>query len=961
MTSRLFKSIFLLLVLVLSAKTVAGQVITTDPAFPTEDQPLTIVYDASEDPRGDLEGYTGNLYAHTGVIISEADQGSGSWEHVIGTWGNNSTQPQLTSIGNNRWELQINDIREFYDVPQSVEKIYQIAVVFRSSDGNLQTNDIFIDLSDEELQVRFTSPDVSTLNPYFTELGETVNLQIEAASAQPIASLTLFEGETELASTTESSLTYNYTVTNTGRTDFYTEVEDDQGNVVSDSLYIIVNPPVNVQARPNGIEDGIHYHEDPSTVTLSFYAPDKEFAYLIGDMSNWEVSEEYFMNLDNTDPSGNRFWITVNGLTPGDQYRFQYFIDGEIRVADLYSELVLNDDFDGFIEESVYPDMPQYPYGFTEHAVTVIEPGAVEYEWQIPDFERPEKQELVVYELLLRDFVEESSYAVLTDTLDYLENLGVNTIELMPVSEFDGNISWGYNPTFHGALDKSYGSRNAFKQFVDEAHSRGMAVVLDVVYNHAHDKSPLIRAYGANRTNNPLLGPGHAYNVFFHLNHDHPYIQYWLDRMNRFWLEEYNIDGYRFDLSKGFASNVSNRSLLDGYNSDRIANLKRMADEIWSVESDAYVILEHLGANSEETELSDYGMMLWGKHNGEYSEASMGYNDASDFSGVYYGNRGWSNPHLIGYMESHDEQWIMFRNLNFGNDLNENHDITELDVALNRQKLTGSFFFTIPGPKMIWQFGELGYGGGPGECLKPGDGSDGSCLSTDVGRTDPKPIRWDYYSEENRLRLYKTWSELLRLRHSSPVFSSAETQFEASLGSGIKWIRLQHEDMDAVIVGNFSVLFRDATVDFTQQGEWHEFVTGNTLDVGNVRQTFNMAPGEVRIYTSNFVEPAEENVFFQVGESDFGQLIRELNIESNFPNPFNPSTQIEYEVPEAGSVVLEVYDVLGRRVTTLVKSNEHPRGVFTVEFDAAGLSSGVYIARLKQGGQVVSEKMTLIK
>jgi len=131
--------------------------------------------------------------------------------------------------------------------------------------------------------------------------------------------------------------------------------------------------------------------------------------------------------------------------------------------------------------------------------------------------------------------------------------------------------------------------------------------------------------------------------------------------------------------------------------------------------------------------------------------------------------------------------------------------------------------------------------------------------------------------------------------------------------------------------------------------------------VGNVRQTFNMAPGEVRIYTSNFVEPAEENVFFQVGESDFGQLIRELNIESNFPNPFNPSTQIEYEVPEAGSVVLEVYDVLGRRVTTLVKSNEHPRGVFTVEFDAAGLSSGVYIARLKQGGQVVSEKMTLIK
>jgi len=961
MTSRIFKTLFLFLILALSSKTVMGQVITTDPAFPTEDQPLTIIYDASEDPRGDLEGYTGDLYAHTGLIVSEENLGSGTWQYVIGTWGDNSAQPQLTSLGNDRWELEINDIREFYDVPESEDKIYQIAVVFRSADGDLQTNDLFIDLSDEELQVRFTSPDVSSLNPYFTEVGETVNLQVEAASAQPITSLTLYEGDIELASTTESSLEYDYEVTGSGRTDFYTEVEDEQGNTLTDSLYIVVNPEVNVQARPNSIEDGIHYHEDPSTVTFSFYAPDKEFAYLIGDMNNWEIREEHFMNLDDTDPSGNRFWITLDDLTPGELYRFQYFIDGEIRVADLYSELILDSNNDQYIEESIYPDMPEYPYGFTEHAVTVIEPGAEEYEWQVPDFERPEKEELVVYELLLRDFIEESSFEVLADTLDYLENLGVNAIELMPVQEFSGNLSWGYNPVFHGALDKAYGSKESFKQFVDEAHSRGIAVILDVVYNHAEGNSPLIRIYGSDRNSNPLIGPGHAYNVFNHLNHDHPYIQYWLDRMNRYWLEEYNIDGYRFDLSKGFASNVNSGNNLDGYNSDRIANLKRMADAMWDVDSEALVILEHLGANSEETELSDYGMMLWGKHNVEYNEASMGYSENSDFSGVYFGNRDWNDPHLIGYMESHDEQWMMFRNLNFGNDLNENHNITELDVALNRQKLAGSFFFTIPGPKMLWQFGELGYGGGEGECLKPGDGSDGDCLSSDPGRTDQKPIRWNYFEEENRYRLYRTWSELIRLRNSSPVFTSADTEFESSLGGGIKWMRLQHEDMDAVIVGNFSVLFRDATVDFTQQGEWHEFVTGDALDVGNVRQTFNLAPGEVRIYTSEFVEPAEEDVFYQVGENNFGQQIRELNIDSNYPNPFNPSTQIQYEVPEVGSVVLDVYDVLGRRVTTLVQEDEHPRGVFTVEFDAEGLSSGVYIARLKQGDQVVSEKMTLIK
>ncbi|WP_069131294.1 alpha-amylase family glycosyl hydrolase [Rhodohalobacter halophilus] len=961
MKTRFLKTIFLFIILFLSSQSLIGQMITTEPIFPTEDQPLRIIYDASEDPRGDLEGYTGNLYAHTGVIISEEDQDSGSWEYVIGTWGDNNVQPQFTSLGNDRWELEIDNIRDFYDIPESVEKIYQIAMVIRSSNGNSQTDDLFIDLYEEELLVRFTRPDVSALNPYFAEVGETVNLQAEASSTNPIQSFTLYEGDAELVTTTETTLEYDYEVTDSGRTDFYVEVEDDQGNVEGDSLYIMVNPEVNVQARPSGIEDGIHYHEDPSTVTFSFYAPDQEFAYLIGDMTDWEISEEYFMNLDDSDPTGNRFWITLNDLTPGEIYRLQYFIDGEIRVADLFSELVLDRHNDPFIDESIYPDMPEYPRGLTEHAVTVIEPGREEYEWQIPDFERPEKEELVVYKLLLRDFVEESSFDVLADTLDYLENLGVNAIELMPVSEFSGNLSWGYNPVFHGALDKAYGSKDSFKRFVDEAHSRGIAVLLDVVYNHAEDNSPLIRIYGSDRNSNPLIGPEHAYNVFNHLNHDHPYIQYWLDRMNRYWLEEYNVDGYRFDLSKGFASNVDNRSLLDGYNAERIANLKRMADEMWAVDPDAYIILEHLGADSEEIELSDYGMLLWGNQNHSYNQASMGFTEESDFSRVFYQNRGWNNPYLIGYMESHDEQWMMFRNLNFGNDLNDNHNVTDLDVALNRQKLAGSFFFTIPGPKMLWQFGELGYGGGPGECLKPGDGSDGACMGSDPGRTDVKPVRWSYYNEENRFRLYRTWSELLRLRHSSPVFSSAETEFEASLGSGIKWIRLQHEDMDAVIVGNFSVLFRDATVDFTQQGEWHEFVTGNSLDVGNVRQTFNLAPGEVRIYTSDFVEPAEENVFFQVGENDFGQLIRELSIDSNYPNPFNPSTQIKYEVPEAGSVTLEVYDVLGRRVTTLVQEDNHPRGVFTEEFDASGLSSGVYIARLKQGGQVVSEKMTLIK
>ncbi|TVR27531.1 MAG: T9SS C-terminal target domain-containing protein [Balneolaceae bacterium] len=728
----------------------------------------------------------------------------------------------------------------------------------------------------------------------------------------------------------------------------------------------IATPEVVEETRPFGLEDGITYHDDdPSKISFSIFAPGKDFVHVIGDHSDWQVREEYLMKLDSPAPDSAHFWITIDDFTPGESYRFQYLVDGELRLADPFSELVLNPSLDQYISESVYPDMPQYPSGLTSEIVTVIEPGREAFEWEVPDFERPKVEDLIIYELLLRDFVENSTYETLRDTLDYLENLGVNAIELMPVSEFDGNLSWGYNPVFHGALDKSYGNRESFKKFINEAHKRGMAVILDVVYNHAHENSSLIRLYGESRDQNRFIGPGHAFNVFQHLNHDDPYIKYWLDRMNRYWIETYKVDGYRFDLTKGFATNVQDGSLLQGPNPERIVNLKRMYDRVREYDDDAYMILEHFAANSEERELEEYGMLLWGNHNFNYSEGVMGYNDGnkSNFSGIYFGNRNFQNPHLVGYMESHDEQWMMRKMREFGDDSNPEHSTRDLDVALQRMKLAGAFFLTIPGPKMLWQFGELGYGWGDGECLKPGDGSDGDCSPTDPGRTAEKPVRWEYYDQENRYRLYRSWSELNRLRRSSPAFSSAETQFNSSLRGEVKWITLEHPDMDVVIVGNFGVNFNEFTVDFTGTGDWHEFVSGSTTSIEtDLSKEFNLAPGEFRIFTSEFVEPAEENVFFKVGESDFTTLPDEFILDPNYPNPFNPGTTLRYSVPEQAPVRIDVYDILGRRVTTLLDVDEHPAGVnFTVNFDATGLSSGVYIARMVSGSTSRVQKMTFVK
>lgn len=284
----------------------------------------------------------------------------------------------------------------------------------------------------------------------------------------------------------------------------------------------------------------------------------------------------------------------------------------------------------------------------------------------------------------------------------------------MPVSEFDGNISWGYNPSFHMALDKYYGDRNTFKKFVDEAHAMGIAVVLDVVYNHATGQNPYYRMWnncggcyqGQATGNNPFFNvtdPNTTFQFFNDIDHQSVATQHYIDRLNQYWLEEYNIDGFRFDFTKGFTNVVGDGG---SYDAQRIGILQRMYDKIKEVDLTSYVILEHFAPNSEETELIEYratsdpdesGMLVWSNHNYNYNQATMGY-DNSDFSWISYQNRGWDTPSNIGYMESHDEERLMYKNLEYGNS-SGNYNIQELETALERQKLAGVFILRFRGQK----------------------------------------------------------------------------------------------------------------------------------------------------------------------------------------------------------------------------------------------------------------------
>jgi pullulanase/glycogen debranching enzyme len=718
------------------------------------------------------------------------------------------------------------------------------------------------------------SPDGNPpLYPFMASTDTTVNVSVSVDTANvSLTELRLFVDSSQVASTTNVSLSYDLTMDTPNRYQIRAEAEVVSGDstiVDSASTFLIRTPNVVEEARPSGTQDGINYNSDGS-VTLSLYAPKKDFAYVLGDFNNWEIDPSYFMK-----KNGDRWWITLSSseIQSQTEYAFQYFVDGTHRIADPLAHKILQP-VDQFVSDQTYPDLKTHPDSLTENPVSVLEKGRPDFNFDNPNFTPPPRDELVVYELLLRDFLEQNNFQTLTDTLDYLDRLGINAIELMPVSEFYGNSSWGYNPLFHLALEKSYGTRTAFKEFVQAAHNRDIAVIMDVVYNHIDTPSPLRQLYSS-AEESPFLesGPDRGIcGVFFEeLNQASPFIKNYIDRANKYWVEEFNVDGFRFDLAKCVADNGVN--INDPAHSDAVvSDWKDVSDYVWdSVDEDTYMILEFFGSPNEENELGGYrdddgdrgSMMTWHNMNRPYSEVDMGYvggtsGFGADLLDAYFGNRsGYDQPSFIAYMESHDEQWLMRRKKAFGRSSdNTSYGTADFDTALDRQKAIAAFYFTVPGPKMTWQFGEVGYGWGPGECLKESP----ACSADDPSRTGPKPVRWAYADSTQspeRDKLYKTWKALLRLRNNHEVFTGPRTGSQESISMKVAnedivhWIKLEDENLDAVVVGNFGVNVRTATLDFPQTGTWYNFFKDTELQVDDATQSFSLRPGEFRIYTSN--------------------------------------------------------------------------------------------------------------
>jgi glycosidase len=937
-----FKQLFFFIIFSIVLISSTNAQITTNPIFAHDNDSVTIIFN-SQDGNGGLKNYNGDIYAHTGVITNNSTSSS-DWKYVKTSWGQNIPATKLTKIAPYTYILRISpSIRSYYGVP-TTETIKKMAFVFRSEtasnngsyyEGKAKDgSDIFATVYGSGLNMFLEKPDGDM---FMATIGDTIHINAFSDNAD---SLSLYHNGLRIISTQNDSLYYPLVVNNSGN-NWINAIAYSASTEIKDSFSYFIAKPTVVEPLPSGITDGINYI-DNQTVILSLYAPGKNNIIVLGDFNNWNLDTSFQMKKT---PSGQNFWLQLTNLIPAKEYIFQYLVDGEIRIGDPYCEKVSDPWNDSYISSATYPNMLPYP-SKAKGIASVFQTAQNSYSWTNTNYSVVPKQNLIVYELLVRDFTSAHTYKSVMDTLDYLQKLGINAIELMPVNEFEGNSSWGYNPNYYCAVDKYYGSKNSLKELIDTCHGRGIAVILDVVYNHSFGTSPYVMLYWDATNNRPSITSPfynitarHDYNVGFDFNHEAIATQKYISRILMFWLNEFKVDGFRFDLSKGFTQTytLGNVSQWGQYDAGRVNILSKYADSIWSVNPTAYVILEHFANNDEEKILSTKGMMLWGNLNNSFAEAAMGYYYNSDFSWISYLKRGWTSSGVMGYMESHDEERLMYKCLQWG-DTEGDYSIKSEETALSRIELNAAFFLTIPGPKMIWQFGELGYD-----------------INIDFnGRTGEKPIKWEYYLNDNRRNLYQVYSALTKLRKDeSDCFQTSD--FVMDVSAAMKQIQFKSNTMNAVVIGNFDVIKSDILANFPNDGIWYDYFTGDEITVKDKVKTINLLPGQFHILTTKKLEiPRLVKPPYKLSKP------MGLNLFEVFPNPSadNLNIFVNYKDKTAELVQITFYDISGKKIgnnSFTIKGDT----LFTQKDFNYPFGSGMYFCEIEQGSYKETKKIII--
>lgn len=860
-----------------------------------------------------------DVYAHIGVITNKSN-GDSDWKHTVCDWPSsaddkkaNTDKNRLTKIADNTYTLNIGQIRSYFNITDPSEHVQKIAMVFRTADGKKECKtsagkDIYLVLDEDNFSLALSADKTDEL---FTE-PRTVVYTLTATEA---ADLSITVNGTELASkSAATSLSASYEFKEFG---VYTIAGKAMRNGIpyAEQITVTFADPAMMQPYPGGVPKMGAVKNDDGSVTFCLAAPDKLEVTLVGEWDNYQILDKNKMKIH--DYEGNRyFWTTVTGLENDKWYPYYFFVDKTYKVADPYAHLVLDCYSDRQERNSVWPDRPKHPYGDLKDVMLAVYRGDID-DYEFSEFEIPDHENLVIYELLVRDFTGATDGAArgfgtikrAQEKIPYIKSLGFNAIELLPIMEYNGVYSWGYNTNFYMAPDKNYGSPTDYKDFIEACHKEGIAVILDIVFNQSDGLHPWYQMYPID--SNPFYNKTapHDYNVLNDWRQDNPLVQQQWDDALRYWLTAYNVDGFRFDLVKGLGDNDSYASGTEAYNQSRVDRMTRLHSVIKSVKPNGIHINENLAGAAEEKAMGNDGQLQWANVNNASCQFAMGYDSGDCNLNRFLASRDSGRPwaSTVSYAESHDEERMAFKCIKYGTSAVK----TDMAARCNRLGTLAVQMLLTPGPKMVWMFGELAND----QTTKDANGGN------DTGN---KIVDWTWLNDPDRAYLHDTYAAVINLRMDNPELFSSEATFTATNLSGKnsqpRSMKLVNGDKEIIAFINPAVSGDPVSVNVTSENLTaanHKLIRASagftpTLEGSGNELSVAVPAGSFAIFTTaNTSTSGIDDTL--VGDSDTATAIGgigEIIINGTYSN-------------------LSVYDIAGRAINTL----EVPAGIYLVNID----------------------------
>ena len=697
------------------------------------------------------------------------------------------------------------------------------------------------------------------------------------------------------------------------------------------AIDIVYEPlPSEVGMGPNWINN---------QMTLAVYAPGQPVVQVIISPAGTAGSSSDALVMKKATDLVDVWWL---GLDLGDgQYDYEYLLLDGTRIPDPFTRRL-------------------------ENGRTRIEigPGGIstadDYQWQSTDYVRPDLDTLIIYELQVDDFAArgngQGKFEHITEKLDYLKSVGINAVELLPVSDFPGTHSWGYDPNLISAVESNYGTPEDFKMLVDQAHLRGIAVIMDIVWNHIRSSSPIWKIqpnYDLNPYIKPYneLNPNEAEGSWGMLDWDHfnTYTVEYINQVNKIWLDEYKVDGFRYDATRMIGWNLSQPEYgIPGWTS-----------AIAETDSSVYQIAEHLPVDPwlvNNTSLTSswhdsfHDRLLDHIHGGNPSTLTL----MNQVVRLYeYSNSGsyYQYPtQAVKYMISHDEQSFIQEMVVFNN--------FSIEQARAKDKFYATILFTSQGIPMIFQGQEFGLQTGWDDDNGNGDYEE---------KLQYRPINWSYLGTESAQSHLEHYSKLIYLRKKNPALYKGtfydlwRYDPERVIVYGYKDVSGGNNNDQVVVIANFSNFTRTVyDVPFLSAGTWYNIIDDNSTLVTNDGNygVYTIPANTAHVYTNNIymlnTDPEEQNIISQ-----------KFRINKLYPNPFNPTVNLNFVLYQNEVMEISVFNIQGKKVRSLY-SDWMNRGTHNIIWDGkedAGQSvpSGLYFISFKTSSYTETRKISLVR